>query len=79
MTRTITAVYENGLLKPLDSLDLPECARVLLTVETEEEAVARAQKVLDLARKSYAGLSEEEIAAVEAAHLDETHFFFRRG
>ncbi|MBI2877360.1 MAG: hypothetical protein HYY20_10805 [Candidatus Tectomicrobia bacterium] len=50
-----------------------------LTVETEEEAEAQAQEVLDLARQSYEGLSEEERAALEAACLDEARFFVRRG
>ncbi|MCH7702591.1 MAG: antitoxin family protein [Planctomycetes bacterium] len=35
MTRTINAVYENGLLRPLQPLDgLAEHAQVKLTIET---------------------------------------------
>lgn len=79
MTRTLAAIYEGGLLKPLEPLELAEHTRVWLTVETEEEAEAQAQEVLDLARQSYEGLSEEERAALEAARMDEARFFVRRG
>lgn len=75
MPRTITAIYEEGFFRPLESLELAEHTKVWLTVETEEEARARAQAILDLARQSYEGLSEEEVAAVEAARLDAARFF----
>lgn len=78
MTRTIAAVYEGGLFKPLESLELPEHTKVQLTIETEEEARARAQVILELARQSYEGLSDEQRTALEAARLDATHFFSRR-
>ena len=78
MTRTITAVYEDGLFKPIEPLALPEHTKVRLTVEMEEEAEAQAQMILALARQSYEGLSEEQIAALEAARLDATRFFPRR-
>ena len=32
MSRSISAVYENGVLRPLESLDLPENERVTLTI-----------------------------------------------
>jgi predicted DNA-binding antitoxin AbrB/MazE fold protein len=36
MSETITAVYENGLLRPLTPLALPEQSRVRLRIETEK-------------------------------------------
>lgn len=33
MTHTITAIYENGVLRPLEPLDLPEHARVHIAIE----------------------------------------------
>ncbi|HJY81097.1 MAG TPA: adenylate/guanylate cyclase domain-containing protein [Candidatus Binatia bacterium] len=78
MIRTLAAIYQGGLFRPLEPVELPEHIKVQLTVETEEEAEARAQAILELARQSYAGLSEEEMAAVEAARLDTTRFFTSR-
>lgn len=34
MTKVIEAVYSNGLLKPVDALELPEQQRVRLIVQT---------------------------------------------
>lgn len=36
MTRTVEAIYTNGHLEPVESLDLPEQQRVRLTVEPLE-------------------------------------------
>jgi predicted DNA-binding antitoxin AbrB/MazE fold protein len=77
MTRTITAVYEGGLFKPLESLELPEHTKVRLTIEIEAEASTRAQMILELARQSCEGLSEEQMATLEATRLDVTRFFSR--
>ena len=38
MSQTITAVYENGVLRPLKPLALPERTRVRLQIERSEEA-----------------------------------------
>lgn len=38
MSQTITAVYENGVLRPLKPLALPEKTRVRVQVEPAEEA-----------------------------------------
>ncbi len=42
MSRTIEAIYEDGVLKPLEPLGLPEHARTRVTVEEEagQEVVA---------------------------------------
>jgi hypothetical protein len=34
MTQTIRAIYENGILKPLDPIQLAEHAQVMVTVES---------------------------------------------
>jgi predicted DNA-binding antitoxin AbrB/MazE fold protein len=78
MTHTLEAIYEDGLLKPLEPLDLAEHTKVRLTVETEEDDEVRAQRVLQLARQRYEGLSEEEKESVEAARLDTARFFASR-
>jgi predicted DNA-binding antitoxin AbrB/MazE fold protein len=48
MTTTITAIYEQGVLRPLTPLAVPEHARVLIQVQgvsTLEEAVAHHRRV----------------------------------
>ncbi len=39
MTQTVTAVYENGLLRPSAPLDVPNGATVRLRVTTEEDSL----------------------------------------
>jgi predicted DNA-binding antitoxin AbrB/MazE fold protein len=41
MTKQIEAVYEQGRLRPLEPLELPEGARLRLILVTREEASAR--------------------------------------
>lgn len=72
MTKTIEAIYENGVLKPLQPLNLSDHQRVSITIdlpvtETPEEALRLWQKV-------YEGLSPEDIAEVEAIALDRSSF-----
>jgi len=76
MTQTIEAVYEEGVLKPLQPLDLPEHQPVSITIhvhpaETSEAALTSWEQV-------YQGLTPEEIAEVEAIALDR-HNFMRQG
>jgi predicted DNA-binding antitoxin AbrB/MazE fold protein len=73
MTRKVPAVYEQGVLKPLEPLALPEGQRVTVTVEPVEERLSP-DEILDLAHQVYEGLSDEEIAEIEAIALDRTNF-----
>jgi len=73
MTRKVPAVYEQGVLKPLEPLALPEGQRVTVTVEPVEEQLSP-DEILDLAHQVYEGLSDEEIAEIEAIALDRTNF-----
>lgn len=73
MVRKVKAVYESGLIKPLEPLDLPEGRRVTVTIEAPEEALSP-EETLALAHRVYEGLSEEEIAEIEAVALDRNHF-----
>ncbi|MDQ3813825.1 MAG: antitoxin family protein [Armatimonadota bacterium] len=78
MTQTIEAVYEQGVLKPLQPIDLMEGQRVALSVEplaaTPEETAAQLREW----QKVYEGLSEQEIAEVETIALDRSNFFGKR-
>ncbi len=40
MSRTIEAIYEDGVFKPLGHVDLPEHARARVTVEEEAQTLA---------------------------------------
>jgi predicted DNA-binding antitoxin AbrB/MazE fold protein len=73
MPQKVEAIYENGLLKPLEALALPEGQRVLVTIEPQAEQLSP-DEILALARRVYEGLSEEEIAEIEAIALDRSNF-----
>jgi len=62
-SQKILATYSDGIFRPVDpeSLELSEGQNVMLEVEP----IDRATYVLALAKQVYAGLSEEEIAAIE--------------
>jgi predicted DNA-binding antitoxin AbrB/MazE fold protein len=79
-TQTIEAIYEQGVFRPLQPInDLAEHERVTLAVTpvlakfSDEEVEA----MLELAFKTYEGLSEAQIQAIEAARLDQEHLFKR--
>ncbi len=72
MHQVLQAVYEDGVLKPLGVLDLAEHQRVVVEVREPSEDDAEAK--LAAWHQVYAGLSEQEIAEVEAIALDRSHF-----
>jgi predicted DNA-binding antitoxin AbrB/MazE fold protein len=53
MTKTLEAIYENGMLRPLSPLALPEHARVRLVVDDQ----------IDDARAEWLEQSERSLAA----------------
>jgi predicted DNA-binding antitoxin AbrB/MazE fold protein len=75
MGRKIDVIYEEGVLKPLQAPGLAEHRRVVvgLYVEPEMEPQATLRRWRDV----YAGLSDEEIAEVEAIVLDRSRFLPR--
>jgi predicted DNA-binding antitoxin AbrB/MazE fold protein len=48
MARVIDAIYENGMLKPLETLDLPEHQRVRITIHEPivESLTRRSRRVI---------------------------------
>ncbi|MBI3537827.1 MAG: antitoxin family protein [Chloroflexi bacterium] len=72
MSRTLEAVYERGVFKPLESLDIPEHQRVVLIVQipNARETVA----TLESWHKVFEGLSEKDIAEIESIALDRNNF-----
>lgn len=72
MERVIEAIYENGVLTPLESLDLPERQRLIIIIrlpptEDPDQALQAWQGV-------YEGLSEHEVVEIESIALDRNHF-----
>jgi predicted DNA-binding antitoxin AbrB/MazE fold protein len=51
MRHTIDAIYENGLLRPLEPLNLPDHERVSVTVESNTDNGWLDQDVLEWANK----------------------------
>lgn len=70
---TLEAVFEDGKFRLLEPGRVPlnEGQRVRITVQPEVEP----EDVLALAGRVYAGLSDEEIDAVERIALDRSAFF----
>ncbi len=76
MANTVEAVYENGVFKPVRSVDLAEGqrVRVLLPVSPVGPVTPeRAEEILRQTQALYEGLTEEEIAAVEGIVLERCH------
>jgi predicted DNA-binding antitoxin AbrB/MazE fold protein len=71
MPRTIEAIFEGGVLKPISPLDIPEHKKVTLIIEDEIE---ESRDVLSLASMVYNGLSPEDIEEIEKLILDRSHF-----
>ncbi|MGB0562451.1 MAG: antitoxin family protein [Spirulinaceae cyanobacterium] len=67
MPTTIEAIYENGLLRPLQELNLSEGQTVQLTLVPQPKLSP--QEILDLAADVYRGLSQKEIDEIEAIAL----------
>jgi len=55
MGKSLEVIYEHGLFRPLEPVELPEHQRVRVTIEDERPAVSRADFVCD---------SLEQVAAI---------------
>ncbi|MCZ7567816.1 MAG: antitoxin family protein [Ardenticatenaceae bacterium] len=76
MERVLEAIYTNGVLKPLESLDLPEDQRVVITIHVPEPE--EPDEALQAWGQVFAGLSEQDIAEIERIALDRSHFMDQR-
>ena len=72
MERVVEAVYENGVLTPLEPLDLPDRQRVTLSIQIPGESSGA--DALSGWHRVYAGLVDEELRAIEGIILDRTAF-----
>jgi predicted DNA-binding antitoxin AbrB/MazE fold protein len=72
MERTVEAMYENGVLTPLEPLDLPNRQRVTISIQSlDDEADFDG---LAAWHRVYEGLPENELGAIERIALDRTAF-----
>jgi predicted DNA-binding antitoxin AbrB/MazE fold protein len=74
--RTIEAIFEGGVFRPLDRVELPDHERVRLTVESPQEV---AERELAAWEQVYTGLTENEIAELEKVVNDRTQFMWPQG
>ncbi|MCP3996495.1 MAG: antitoxin family protein [bacterium] len=70
------AVYERGIFKPLESVELPERQQVTLTIRPAPSADADAE--LDEWQQVYEGLSDQDIDEIESITLDRRHFMAQK-
>lgn len=71
MPKTIEAIFEEGVLKPVSPLNIPEHKKVTLTIEDE---VSESADILSLSSLVYNGLSPEDIKEIEKLALDRSNF-----
>ncbi|MEK6901705.1 MAG: antitoxin family protein [Nanoarchaeota archaeon] len=71
MSKMVEAIFENGVLKPVTPLHIPEHKRVHLIIQEEAE---KPSDILSLASKVYNGLSSSDIEDLEKIALDRSHF-----
>ena len=71
MSKTIEAIYENGVLKPLDQVPLKEHQRVTLILQ---DARPVSEDILDLASRVFKNFSKKDVQELDAIILDRSHF-----
>jgi predicted DNA-binding antitoxin AbrB/MazE fold protein len=69
------AVYENGVLKPLESIKLLEHQRVKIVIQLP--MVENPDQELESWHQVYSELSDQEIKEIESIALDRSHFMFQ--
>jgi predicted DNA-binding antitoxin AbrB/MazE fold protein len=76
MARVVESIYENGTLKPLETLDPPEHQRVRITIH--EPIVESPDEMLEAWHQVSEGCANEDIAQIEAIALDRSRFMSER-
>jgi len=72
MARVVEAIDENGMLNPLETLDLSEHQRVRITIH--EPLVESPEETLEAWHQVYEGCADEESAQLETIVLDRSRF-----
>lgn len=71
MPKTIEAIFEEGVLKPVSPLNISEHKRVTLIIEDEQ---GESTDILSLSSMVYNGLSPKDIEEIEKLALDRSRF-----
>lgn len=71
MTKTIEAIFENGVFKPTSPPDISEHKRVTLIIKENNEETP---DILSLASTVYDDLSQSDIEDIEKIALDRSRF-----
>jgi len=66
------AIYENGVLKPLESIKLLDHQRVTIMIQLP--MVENPDQELESWHQVYSELSDQEIKEIESIALDRSHF-----
>lgn len=77
MEQVIEAIYEQGVLRPLTPINLPEKQRVNLRIHVLNRQAAL--RIIEQMGKVYEGLSDQDVAEIETMALDRSDFFGKRG
>ncbi len=76
MEQVLEAVYSEGVLKPLEKLDLAENQRVHIVLSVPD--TQDVEQVLEAWHEVYGDLPADEVAAIEKVILDRGHFVDRQ-
>lgn len=63
MTRVIKAIYERGILRPLEPLDLPDRSEVELAIQAPDHWMKEFKEILSKVHDKTRRFSSEEIEA----------------
>ena len=75
MDYSLEAIFENGVLKPLESLKLPEHQKVMITIQLPR--VENPDEELESWHQVYAGLSDADICEIESIAFDRSNFMMQ--
>ena len=75
MIEITSAIYENGIFKPLTEIHLTNGIKVKLIIESDDDSSV--DDILDLATTVYDGLSDKDIKEVEEIAFDRNDLFDR--
>ncbi|KKO20909.1 MAG: hypothetical protein DCC43_14315 [Candidatus Brocadia sp.] len=71
MVKSVEAIFENGVFKPLEKMDLEEHKKVTIIVTNEPEEIF---DTLFLVSMVYDGFSAQEIEDIEKVATDRSRF-----
>lgn len=71
MPKTIEAIFEEGVLKPVTPLNISEHKKVTVIIEDEQ---GESTDILSLSSMVYNGLSPKDIEEIEKLALDRSRF-----